>query len=89
MDAIRAALLADFEPFETDTRCPGCGERLKVEPNDNAGFDALCGGCARSKCGVRGTDVDWIRAEFCEPFVETGVPAPVARVGEQYHASTQ
>ncbi|UBF22744.1 Zn finger [Halorubrum tailed virus 27] len=85
MDEIRAALLSEFEPFETDTRCLACGERLKVEPNENHGFDVLCGGC-QPRVGVRGTDRAWIEAEFCEPFEETGVPAPVSRAGEIYHA---
>lgn len=84
MDAIRAALLSDFEPFETDTRCADCGQRLKVTPHETAGFDALCGGCGRWKKGVTATDLDWIKAEFCEPFVETGVPAPRAHAGEIY-----
>lgn len=85
MNEIRAALLSEFESFETDCRCPECGERLLVEPNSSAGFDALCRGCVRSKNGVRGTDLAWIEAELCEPFESTGVPAPVSRKGEIYH----
>lgn len=84
MNAIREALLADFEEFDTDTRCGRCGTRLRVSPNPSAGFDVLCQDCGRSKVGVTATDLAWINAEFCSPCEQTGVPAPRARAGETY-----
>jgi hypothetical protein len=71
----------DFEPIETQVRCGDCGERpviRKYKDAESYRMTCACGGFA----GVSYTSLEWLTAEFCNPYVSTGRPAPTRKPPE-------
>lgn len=56
-----------------DCRCGTCGEWMYAEETRPDSWTLKCG------CGAKivGTDIRWLRSEFCKPYPGTGADAPL------------